>query len=100
MSEKWFLEKHVRGYRGDETWIHTSSYEIYLGQTDQMDENQMRCGNLIAAAPDLLEALERTNQTLNNLAVVFSMSNDVRRILGNEVENIRLAIAKAKGEQK
>lgn len=53
--------------------------------------------DLIATAPELLEACERAEQTIRNLGNGF-LSGDAKEIAINEANNLRAAIAKAKGK--
>lgn len=50
---------------------------------------------LIATAPDLLKALERTEQTLRNLGNGF-LTGDLRTIALNEARNCQQAIENAR----
>ena len=52
---------------------------------------------LMAAAPNLLEACERAEQALRNLANGF-LKGDAKTISENEAANLRAAIAKARGK--
>jgi len=62
---------------------------VWDGENQDAEAN----AKLWAASEDFLVALERARQTINDLTVGFQMSDDVRTILGGELENIRAAIA-------
>ena len=53
---------------------------------------------LIAAAPDLMKALERAEQTIRNLGNA-ALTGDPKQIALNEAANLRADIAKARKEK-
>jgi len=61
----------------------------WITVADQLDEGDAR---LIAAAPELLEALETVVRALENISISWGAHH--------EVETARAAIAKARGESK
>jgi len=98
---QWTHAKHLigDGYRvfvdhGNGQDMHDAIADLETWQTDEQTEANAR---LIAAAPDLLEALERLEQAAIDL-IEISPGTDAENILAAGIELARAAIAKAKGE--
>ena len=72
---------------------------VNLGRDEKRP--QLKNVSLIEAAPDLLAALERTEQTLRNMLGshwVHPGMGDTYTTLNNERKSIQAAIARARGE--
>ena len=85
---------HIEGRRGDAYWLsaginaHRDGPETYVGLFDPEPENAEANARLIAAAPDLLEALK---------ACVVDLDDSGQPSAGAALEAAANAIAKAEG---
>lgn len=94
MIEKWRLLKPSVG--ADNCWHVTDENDTFVarvfGFANSVDEESRKKAQLIAAAPELLSALEDITAGLNEAEDTMPL------IRAEEVRNARKAIAKAKGE--
>lgn len=69
-----------------------------ISQRYKSESQQQANANLIAAAPELLEALELATKRILQLALAADLSEDLLDIVTDEVGIFKNAIKKAKGE--
>lgn len=82
---------------GGELCIHDTIDGLHIAEPHGGLIEQEANAHLLAASPGLLEACERAEQALRNLANGF-LKGDAKTIAENEAANLRADIAKARGE--
>ena len=87
-DDSWFYHHTIYGANGDFV-CHTSFSAVWAGNADNAKAN----ARLIAAAPDLLAALEEVVRTCEADGMIYRWKD-----LGVDLTEARAAIAKARGE--